>query len=226
MGFLSPSAMWAGRSTGPGFHTRYVPPSGFFTLLAACSLHCFPTSWVGTAHGVLALQSLTPPQSRTPRGASTLMLFPTSRAPALRTRRSRCPATPGPCSLRRSVPRQTGVCHGRCSHGLFAVRNSLHGLEKTAGINRWNETGCPASVLRAWRNRTRRARTPPDTPEFPALQTIRLRRAGWRAPGSEEPNAWNLVPKNLIPFRPGIHQDLSSGSPDNSDVLIGNPIRM
>ena len=59
---------------------------------------------------------------------STLMLFSTSRAPALRTRRSRCPATPGPCSLWRSVPRQTGVRHGRCSHGLSAVRNSLHGL--------------------------------------------------------------------------------------------------
>jgi len=69
MGFLSPSAIWAGRSTHPGFHTRFVPPSGFSTLLAACSLHCFPTSRVGTAHGVLALQSLTPPQSRTPRGA-------------------------------------------------------------------------------------------------------------------------------------------------------------
>jgi hypothetical protein len=104
MGFLSPSTTRAGRSTGPGFHTRFVPPAGFLALLTVCSLHCFPTSRVGAAHGVWALQSLTPPQSRTPRGAKTLMPFLTSRAPALRTRRSRCPATPGHCSLQRSVP--------------------------------------------------------------------------------------------------------------------------
>jgi hypothetical protein len=52
MGFPSPSATSAGRSTGPGFHTRFVPPSGFPTLLTGCSLTCFPTSRVGTAHGV------------------------------------------------------------------------------------------------------------------------------------------------------------------------------
>jgi len=69
MGFLSPSATSAGRSTDPGFHTRFVPPSGFSTLLAVYSLHCFPTSWVGATLGVLALQSFTPPQSRAPRGA-------------------------------------------------------------------------------------------------------------------------------------------------------------
>jgi hypothetical protein len=69
MGFRSPSAMWAGRSTGPGFHTRFVPPAGFLALLTVCSLTCFPTSRVGITHGVWALQSLTPPQSRTPRGA-------------------------------------------------------------------------------------------------------------------------------------------------------------
>jgi len=69
MGFFSPSAIWAGRSTDPGFHARFVPPSGFLTLLTVYSLHCFPTSRVGITHGVWALQSLTPPQSRTPRGA-------------------------------------------------------------------------------------------------------------------------------------------------------------
>jgi hypothetical protein len=52
MGFLSPSAMSAGRSTGPGFHTRFVPPAGFSALLTAYSLTCFPTSRAGTAHGV------------------------------------------------------------------------------------------------------------------------------------------------------------------------------
>jgi hypothetical protein len=52
MGFMFPSATWAGRSTGPGFHTRFVPPSGFPTLLTGYSLTCFPTSRVGAAHGV------------------------------------------------------------------------------------------------------------------------------------------------------------------------------
>jgi hypothetical protein len=50
------------------------------------------------------LQSFSPSQSRTPEGAVALLLFLTSRHPALRTRTSRCPAAPGPCSLRGSVP--------------------------------------------------------------------------------------------------------------------------
>jgi hypothetical protein len=51
-----------------------------------------------------SLQSLSPPQSLAPSGFLALMSFLTSRPPALRTRRSRCPATPGLCSPRRSVP--------------------------------------------------------------------------------------------------------------------------
>jgi hypothetical protein len=52
MGFLAPTATSARRSTHPGFHTRFVPPSGFSTLLTVCSLRRFPTSRAGTAHGV------------------------------------------------------------------------------------------------------------------------------------------------------------------------------
>jgi hypothetical protein len=33
------------------------------------------------------------------------------------------------------------------------------------------------------------------------------------------------APRSTARLRLGIHQDLSSGSPENSDVLIGNPIR-
>jgi hypothetical protein len=51
-----------------------------------------------------ALQSVSPPWSRTPFGAAALMLFSASRTFALRTRSSRCPAAPGRCSPRRSVP--------------------------------------------------------------------------------------------------------------------------
>jgi hypothetical protein len=66
------------------------------------------------------LQSVSPSQSRTPFGAMTLMPFLTSRAPALRTRRSRCPATPGPYSLRRSVPDSS-----RCARGPILSWDSV-----------------------------------------------------------------------------------------------------
>jgi hypothetical protein len=50
------------------------------------------------------LQSLSPSQSSAPFGADALLPFLTSRPPALRTRRSRCPAASGLCSLQGSVP--------------------------------------------------------------------------------------------------------------------------
>jgi hypothetical protein len=50
------------------------------------------------------LQSFSPSRSRTPFGADALLPFLASRSPALRTRRPRCPAAPGRCSPRRSVP--------------------------------------------------------------------------------------------------------------------------
>jgi hypothetical protein len=65
------------------------------------------------------LQSLTPPQSLAPSGFLALMSFLTSRPPALRTRRSRCPATSGLCSLRRSVPDSSETRAGRYSHGIL-----------------------------------------------------------------------------------------------------------
>jgi hypothetical protein len=49
------------------------------------------------------LQSVSPRWSRTPFGAVALLPFPASRAPALRTKSSRCPAAPGLCSPQRSV---------------------------------------------------------------------------------------------------------------------------
>jgi hypothetical protein len=53
------------------------------------------------------LQSFSPSQSRTPFGAVALLPFLASRAPALRTRRPRCPAASGLCSPRGSVPLTT-----------------------------------------------------------------------------------------------------------------------
>jgi hypothetical protein len=52
MGFFASTATSAGRSTNPGFHARYVPPSEFFTLLTVYSLHSLPTSRVGATHEV------------------------------------------------------------------------------------------------------------------------------------------------------------------------------
>jgi len=51
-----------------------------------------------------ALQSVSPPWSRTPFGAVALLLFSASRTHALRIRSSRCPEASGLCSPRRSVP--------------------------------------------------------------------------------------------------------------------------
>jgi hypothetical protein len=87
----------------PGFQPRFVPPPGFLTLLTGCSLRTSRSRGPVPLMG-FTLQSVSPPQSRSPFGAVALLLFLTSRHPALRTRRSRCPAAPGPCSLRRSVP--------------------------------------------------------------------------------------------------------------------------
>jgi hypothetical protein len=103
MGFSAPTATSARRSTHPGFHTRFGPSAGFLALLTVYALHAFrprgPVPLMG-----FTLQSFSPPQSRTPLGADALLPFLASRTLALRTRSSRCPAAPGRCSLRRSVP--------------------------------------------------------------------------------------------------------------------------
>jgi hypothetical protein len=52
MGFLAPTATSARRSTHPGFHTRYGPPSGFPTLLTVYSLRTFRPRRIGATHGV------------------------------------------------------------------------------------------------------------------------------------------------------------------------------
>jgi hypothetical protein len=42
LGFDAPTATSVRRSTDPGFHTRFVPPPGFLTLLTAYSLQHLP----------------------------------------------------------------------------------------------------------------------------------------------------------------------------------------
>ena len=101
-GFAPLQRQQSGGPHFPGFPPRFVPPSGFPTLLTVSSLRTSrprrPVPLMG-----FTLQSVSPPQSRSPFSAVALLLFLTSRHPALRTRRSRCPATPGRFSLRRSV---------------------------------------------------------------------------------------------------------------------------
>jgi hypothetical protein len=87
----------------PGFQPRHVPPSGFLTLLTVYSLRASRSQGPVPLMG-FTLQSFSPPQSGTLFSATALLPFLTSHPSALRTRRSRCPATPGLCSLRRSVP--------------------------------------------------------------------------------------------------------------------------
>lgn len=104
--------------------TRYVPPPGFPTLLTAYSLRASrPRGPVPLMR--FTLQSLSPPRSRTPFDASALLPFLAWRVPALRTRKSPCPAAPGPYSPRRSVLRRAEAHQSRCSHGLFCLSRAF-----------------------------------------------------------------------------------------------------
>jgi hypothetical protein len=104
VGFSASTATTAGEVHEPGvsspgmFRLQGSKPSWRFTPSPACRSRG-PAPLVG-----FTLQSVSPRWSRTPFGARALMLFPASRAPALRTKRSRCPAAPGRCSPLRSVP--------------------------------------------------------------------------------------------------------------------------
>jgi hypothetical protein len=124
VGFRASTATSARRSTNPGFHTRFVPPPGFSTLLTACSLRAFRSRGPVPLMR-FTLQSLSPPRSRTPFDASALLPFLAWRVPALRTRKSPCPAAPGLCSPRRSVLRRAEARRSRCSHGLFCLSRAF-----------------------------------------------------------------------------------------------------
>lgn len=103
VGFCAPTATTAGEVHQPGaaspgsFRLQGFRPSWRFPPSPACRSRG-PAPLMG-----FTLQSVSPPRSRTPFGALTLLPFLASRAPALRTRSSRCPAAPGLCSPRRSV---------------------------------------------------------------------------------------------------------------------------
>jgi hypothetical protein len=104
MGFLAPTATTARKVHAPGasspgsFRLQGFRPSWRFPPSRACRSRG-PAPLMG-----FALQSVSPRWSRTLFSAVALLLFPASRAPALRTKRSRCPAAPGLCSPQRSVP--------------------------------------------------------------------------------------------------------------------------
>jgi hypothetical protein len=136
-----------------------------------------------------SLQSLSPPQSLAPSGFLTLLSFLTSRPPALRTRRSRCPATPGPYSLRRSVPDSVNARTGRCSHGISYSSDC-------GSLSCWRQW--PGTrLLRQGRRSPRASR--------PGAQGRGSRgKIGFHR--SDQP------PKS-------VHQDLSPGSPGDSSVL-------
>lgn len=104
VGFCAPTATTAGEVHWPG-----ASSPGSFRLQGSMPSRRFPPSPACRSRGPaplmgFTLQSVSPRWSRTPFGACALLLFPASRAPALRTKRSRCPAAPGPCSPLRSVP--------------------------------------------------------------------------------------------------------------------------
>lgn len=174
---------------GPGRPARFVPPSGFPTLLTVSSLHAFrPRGPVPLVR--FTLQSVSPPRSRTPFGAVALLPFPASRAPALRTRSSRCPAAPGPCSPRRSVSTLAEARADRCSHGVRCLSRAFPPCR---------EGGFPTSSLLRFSTQISRR---------PALRRFRdLTRTGVGRPLAGAPDSLEVL-----------HQDLSSVSPDDSGV--------
>jgi hypothetical protein len=105
----------------PGFHTRHVPPSGFCTLLTVYSLRTSRPQGPVPLMG-FTLQSFSLRWSGTPFSALALLSFLTSHSSALRTRRSRCPATPGLCSLPKTVlPRNLGPAKAVTLMGFFVA---------------------------------------------------------------------------------------------------------
>jgi hypothetical protein len=145
------------------------------------------------------LQSFSPSQSRTPFGAVALMPFLTSRSSALRTRGSRCPATSGLSSPRGSVSRP----EPKGSRG--PMLSWVFRLSRAFPANRG--TGFPApSFLRferpiSGRSNARRSKA------LPSLQV--------GATFAGHPDSLEVL-----------HQDLPSGSPDDSGVLSNGSERI
>jgi hypothetical protein len=139
------------------------------------------------------LQSFSPSQSRTPFGAVALLPFLASRAPALRTRRPRCPAAPGLCSPRGSVPDRAEARPDRCSPGVCGA-SSEHDPNAVGPASR----PVPSCAFHDPPPR-RRARGAPGR-----SRTLGLAR-----------------PCDLADSLEVCHRDLSSGSPDDSDVPFG-----
>ena len=137
----------------------------------------------------LSLQSLSPPQSLAPSGFLTLLPFLTSRAPALRTRRPRCPATPGPYSLRRSVPDSS-----RCARGPMLSWDSVLFVSRSPRSgHQWPGT------------RPDRFRCEARGLHVPATKAIGNKRKVGFHRSDQHPKS--------------VHQDLSPGSPGDSSVL-------
>ena len=103
MGFCAPTTTSTRRSTRSGFPTPVCSAFRVSHPLDGLLPPCLPITRIGAARGVHPPERF-PPAEPYAFGARALMLFMTSRSLALRTRRSRCPAAPRLCSLRRSVP--------------------------------------------------------------------------------------------------------------------------
>ena len=103
MGFCAPTTTSTRRSTRSGFPTPVCSAFRVSHPLDGLLPPRLPISRIGAARGVHPPERF-PPAEPYAFGACALMLFLASRSLALRTRRSRCPAAPRLCSLRRSVP--------------------------------------------------------------------------------------------------------------------------
>jgi hypothetical protein len=140
------------------------------------------------------LQSLSPPQSLPPFGVRALMLFLATRPPALRTRRLRCPAAPGLCSPRGSVPARAEAGGGPILS--WALCASPERSSIAVGAASRPLPSC-ASLDRSRGERKNGASGPRRRPSRP-------------------------IPRGTASSLEVLHQDLSSASPDDS-VPVGYP---
>jgi hypothetical protein len=133
--FPAPTATSVRRSTNPGFRTRFVPPSGFLTLLTVSSLRHLPVSRTGATHGVhpAELFPLAEPyvfRRRCPRVVSDIAFFCSEdqRITMPRDFRTLLPA-------RIRIPIRPEGRGDRCSPGSFASpKRSPHTVEPASRL--------------------------------------------------------------------------------------------
>jgi hypothetical protein len=176
----------------PGFQPRYVPPSGFLTLLTVFSLHRFPATRTGTTRGVHPSE-----------------LFPLTQPYAFRRQ---CPHAVSDIALFCSEDQKATMPRGSRVFLFVRIRTRPHRSTVRSMLS-W-------VLRRLFRVRPERRRA-----SFPTRSLMRFprpppRRRACVAPGHSRTLGLTRS-RDLVDSPEVCHRDLSSGSPDDSDVPFG-----